>query len=157
MKKGLILSIIIIVILVTAHMVIYSGIRFFTVTGTSMSPSITDNDIIIVYPINIKYLNIGDIISYRHNINGKDYIFTHRIVKIDGNTINTKGDSIYIDDTYNITSDNIIGIMIGKVPYAGYVIRVVSSEIGYIIFIFIPAIILIVKEIKKIVKEIKSV
>jgi len=144
--------IIAIIITITIFTLSYSGMKFLTVSGTSMNPEITQDDVVIVKPIDIKYLAIGDIITYRRNIEGKNFDFTHRIIDIKSGIIKTKGDNLPNPDRYDIMPKDVVGKVIVKIPYVGSIIRFAHSSMGYLILIFIPSILLIAIEIKKIVK-----
>lgn len=152
MKIKLLIPIIIIIaliIFVTIYAV--SGIRLLTVTGTSMNPDITQNDIVVVVPTDTMSLEIGDVITYKLDMEGKNYMFTHRIVNIENGIIMTKGDNMPESDGYNVMSKDVVGMVVGTIPYIGGLIRFVHTTAGYLIFIFIPSILLIIREIKKIV------
>ena len=70
-----------------------------------MEPTLNVKDLIVVK----KTSNISknDIITY---IDGKDFI-THRVIKIEGNTLTTKGDSNNSDDV-RIDKSKVIGKVI---------------------------------------------
>ncbi len=140
------IAIIIIIIIIFT----LSDIRFLTVTGNSMNPDITQNDIVIVVPTDTKSLDIGDIITYKLDIGGKEYLFTHRIVDMDNGVIKTKGDNMPESDIYSIMPKDVVGRVVGEIPYIGFLIRSAHTTIGYLVFIFIPSIVLIIREIKKI-------
>lgn len=152
MKKKFVFIPIIVITIIIIILLTTSNIRFIMVVGTSMYPSITQDDIIIIKPIDPETLKIGDIIAYRYNIGEDNFASIHRVIDIRDGIIKTKGDNLSVPDRYGVMSENIVGIMIGKIPYVGYIIRFAGSEIGYIIFILIPAVILIMKETKKILK-----
>lgn len=144
-----IIIIIILIIIITIYIV--SDIRFLTVIGTSMNPDITQNDIVVVVPTDTRSLEIGDVITYKLYMGGKDYMFTHRIVNIDNGIITTKGDNMQESDGYNIMSKDVVGRVVWIIPYIGGLMRFVHTAAGYLIFIFIPSILLIMREIKKII------
>ncbi len=140
-------------IIIVITIFLYSRIMFLTVSGTSMSPSITQDDILIVFPIDTQLLKTGDIITYRYHTDGKLVTITHRIVDIHDGIIKTKGDYLSGQDSYYVISENVVGKVEYKVPYVGKLIRFTHSSIGYLIIILIPSILLIAIEIKKIVNR----
>lgn len=160
MKKKFMFIVITIIVIVSIIYILMFDIKILTVSGTSMNPSITQDDVVIVSPVDIKYLKIGDIITYRRNIDGKSVTITHRIVDIivdiNGGIIKTKGDSLSSEDRYDVNSKNIVGKVIGKIPYIGYLIRLVRTNTGYLIFILIPSIMLILREIKNMANKSKN-
>ena len=137
-------------VLIILLLILQMDLKFLTVTGTSMNPEITEKDVIIIAPADSKSLKVGDIISYNIELDGKPYIFTHRITAIGNGTIKTKGDFMPKEDSYNVSFQDVRGVVIGKIPYLGLVIRFASTTTGYILLILIPAILLIAKEIKKV-------
>ena len=151
MKIKLLVPIIILIIIVTIY--VTSDVRFLTVTGTSMNPRITQDDIVIVVPADIKSLEIGDIITYKLNMGKNRYLFTHRIVGMDNGIIKTRGDNMPETDGYSVMYEDVVGKVIAEIPYIGYMIRFSHTTIGYLTLILIPSIILIVIEIKKIISK----
>lgn len=78
------------------------GYTFFEVGSGSMSPTILSNDVIVV-KLNENY-QTNDIVTFRYG----DSIVTHRIVKINGDKIITKGDANNIRDL-SVNKDSMIG------------------------------------------------
>lgn len=113
------------------------GYSIFSTETGSMSKTIEKGDIVIV-KLGENTLNEKDIITYKSG----NAIITHRIKKIDGNTIIAKGDS-------NNTEDDPIekDMVIGKVVYIFNNVEVwkkVFSDIQVIVPICITIILLIV-------------
>lgn len=78
------------------------GYTFFQVVTGSMSGTIEINDIVIVRIT--KNVKENDIITYK---SGNDYV-THRVIRVQGNTIVTKGDANNTEDE-PITKDLVLG------------------------------------------------
>lgn len=78
------------------------GYSFFKVKTGSMSGTLEIDDIIVV-KLNSE-VNTNDIVTYETN----NILVTHRITKIEGETITTKGDANNAEDE-PITRDDIIG------------------------------------------------
>ncbi|HWQ95737.1 MAG TPA: signal peptidase I [Candidatus Methylomirabilis sp.] len=131
-------------------LILFSDISFLTVTGTSMDPLITQNDIIIIAPVNPYSLKVGDIITYERNIDGKSIKFTHRIISIKNGVIKTKGDSMPREDSYNVHQQDVKGIVVGKIPYIGMLPHFARTTAGYVLLILLPAFMLITNQIIKI-------
>lgn len=124
-------------------------LRFFTVTGSSMEPFITENDVVVVNTA-FNQLKVGEVITYRHVVDGREYLFTHRIVEIDGDVIKTKGDALKNPDNYVVSKKDVVGKVVFVLPFLGAFIRFASSLAGWVSFILIPSSILIAMEIRKI-------
>ena len=99
------------------------GYYFFTVLTGSMEDTLHVGDNIIVKKSN-EY-KVGDIITYKLE---KSYI-THRITKIDGDMITTKGDANNTEDI-PFSKDKILG----KLVYKGKVLNFLVKN-KFIIFI----------------------
>lgn len=130
------------------------GIKIFAVITGSMIPVYNIGDIIIVKDVTPKEIQKGDDIVYQ----GKDGSYrgktiTHRVVTIskkeDGNyRIITKGVANSGQDP-EIDQNQVIGKVIGKVPIINYILRIITN---IYVWMFIPVVILIKNNIKKIKK-----
>lgn len=101
----------------------------------------------------------GDIISFTRD-NDKKNIITHRIVsKVYSNDVIfdvsylTAGDANKQPDQGKIRPEQIIGKMIFSIPYVGYLIDFVKKPYGFILFVIIPATIIVYEELKSIKRE----
>ncbi|MBQ9853987.1 MAG: signal peptidase I [Bacilli bacterium] len=90
------------------------GYTIFEVASGSMQPAINQKDLIIV-KITDK-IKLNDIITYKI----EDDFITHRIIKIDGDTIYTKGDANTSED-YQIKKDKLIGKVVYVIPKFGFI------------------------------------
>lgn len=154
-NKFIFITIFSIIILIIIISFVILDIRFLTINGTSMNPSITRDDIIFISPVDAQSLKIGDVITYRRIIGGNGVTITHRIIYIHDGIIRTKGDNLEFPDRQDIVYKDVVGKVVAKIPYVGYLIRFVRSNIGYLIFIFIPTILLVIKEIKNMIQKSK--
>ena len=98
----------------------FFGYAFFQVTSGSMKDAINIDSIIAV-KIDDE-INEGDIITFKQ----KNDIITHRIIKINGDSITTKGDANNTEDK-PITKEDVIGKVIHIFPNAGIWIKVFSD------------------------------
>lgn len=107
------LLILVIVFLAGYYILRITGIiNIYIVETGSMEYKIHVDDYILLFKSN-KY-KIGDIVTYREN----DYFITHRITKIDGDKITTKGDANNMEDA-EINKKQIEG----KVIYYGGILN----------------------------------
>jgi len=155
-EKNLVLLISITMLAIVSTMVIWAAstgsILFLTGIGSSMEPTITQNDVIILVSANPELLRVGDIITYRREVDGGNKIIfvTHRIIEIDDGLIKTKGDALPEMDEYVVSLSDVKGKVVGRIPFAALLVRFVHTTHGYILFVLIPASLLIGMEIKKI-------
>lgn len=128
------------------------GIKIFAVITGSMIPVYNIGDIIIVKDVTPEEIQKGDDIVYQGKKGSyKNKIITHRVVTIsqkeDGNyRIITKGVANSGQDP-EINQTQVIGKVIGKVPIINWILRVITN---IYVWMFIPVIILIKNNIKKI-------
>lgn len=135
--------------------ILTSSIILLIGTGSSMELTITENDVIIVVPVDPELLKVGDIITYEREMDGgnKIILVTHRIIELDEGMIRTKGDAMPEADEHLVKPSDVKGKVIGKIPYAALLVRFVHTNLGYILFILIPAILIIFMEVRNILKH----
>lgn len=123
--------------------------HFMTVTGTSMEPTITSNDIIVIDSGETS-IELGTIISYYYQFedNPSLFIITHRVIGFAPEGYRTKGDGCAYADNYVVTPEDVIGVMRFKIPYLGALIHFANTLTGFLILVIVPALILIIQEIR---------
>ena len=166
-SKGIIKDIIIVVIGVLAIWIALQVIfgtenPFFVVSSGSMVPELEVYDVIIVQGNTpFEDVKVGDIIVfYRPSDQDKEEkrVIVHRVASIideDPFTIRTKGDAnpTSIPGTdFPITDEEYIGQVSYVVPQVGYITRILTPPINYIIIAVIVAV-MIAKQISKSKKE----
>ncbi len=146
--KGILKDIVIVAIGVLA---IWIGLQavfgtqnpFYVVSSGSMVPELQVYDVLVVQGhIPFEDIKVGDVIVFERPA-GHDRVIVHRVASIiDDNpkTIRTKGDAnpASIPGTdFPITEDEYIGKVAYVVPQIGFVTRVLSPPINYIIIAII--------------------
>lgn len=126
------------------------------VKSGSMEPAIMTGSIIVIKP-SPEY-KVGEIITFgkddKRNIPTSHRINATRMEQ--GKMLyTTKGDSNNSPDGKEISQNEIIGKVIFKMPYLGYVLDMARKPIGFIFLVGVPALAIIYDEIIKIVKEVK--
>ncbi len=146
-----------IIIVVVGIAIIWVGLRvafgtenpFYVVSSGSMIPNLNIFDVIIVQGnVPFEKINIGDIIVFnRPQIHDK--VIVHRVAEIlqnDPRIVRTKGDnnpgSIPGTD-FPITKQDYIGKVVYVIPQIGYVTRILTPPINYIIIAVIVGIMLV--------------
>jgi signal peptidase len=133
---------------------------FYVVSSGSMIPVLEVYDVLVVDgKVPFKDIQMGDIIVFNRP-NGHDRVIVHRVVAIlderdESKTVRTKGDAnpISIPGTdYPITDEEYIGKVAFVIPQIGYVTRILTPPINYIIIAVIVGI-MIVKQYSKGKKE----
>ncbi|MGB9003921.1 MAG: signal peptidase I [Nitrosotalea sp.] len=150
-----------IIIVVIGIAIIWIGLRvtlgtenpFYVVSSGSMIPNLNIFDVIVVNGnIPFDHLKVGDIIVFHAPT--EDLVIVHRVAEVLNQnplTIRTKGDanpgSIPGVD-FPIVQSNYIGKVVYVVPQIGYVTRILTPPINYIIIAVIVGI-MIVKQFGK--------
>jgi len=122
---------------------------FYVVSSGSMVPNLNVFDVIIVQGnVPFDHLKVGDIIVFNRP-NGHDRVIVHRVAEILNQNplvIRTKGDanpgSIQGTD-FPITKQDYIGKVEYVIPQIGYVTRILTPPINYIIIAVIIGIMLV--------------
>ncbi|MBP5678881.1 MAG: signal peptidase I [Bacilli bacterium] len=126
--------------------------RFFTVATGSMNGVYDINDVIAVKDCSTNDLKVGDDIAYlgsRSGLEGK--IIVHRIIRIEdasdgGKIFTTKGVNTNVEDPI-IKDQQVMGIVVGKIPIITQINHLVRSQLGFFSLIFCPLVVIIVLEI----------
>ncbi|MCX8168791.1 MAG: signal peptidase I [Candidatus Methanomethylicia archaeon] len=99
---------------------------FLVVASGSMEPTLNIGDIIVIRGVRTEDLKVGDIIVFnppKPYYNGIPWV--HRIISIQSiggeKYFRTKGDANLYPDPFTLTKENIIGIVIWKIPYLGLI------------------------------------
>ena len=128
------------------------GIKIFTVITGSMIPVYDIGDILIVKEVLPEKIKVEDDIVYQGEKGSfKGKTITHRVISIkkkdDGNYgIITKGVANFSQDP-EINQTQVLGKVIFKVPIISFILKIITN---IYLWMFIPVIILIIKNIKKI-------
>ena len=135
----------------------------YTIVSPSMVPAINVLDVVVTMRVNSpEDLEKGDIITF----NSTDYrysgvLVTHRIVDIEKTTsgeylYTTKGDNNNTQDSLRISFDEIYGRVLFRIPKIGYIQYYLSSILGWVAIIIVPAVMIIGYDVYKLVKTLRS-
>jgi signal peptidase I len=149
--ESTILALMIVGIVGLVAMRIWGG-QILSVQTASMVPTIRSKDAVIVKPVPVGELKVGDIISYR-SPNQPRVVITHRLVAIDhaGDRLTTAGDSSGIKDP-TFSSQLVAGKAIALAPKFGLVIDILHNPYGLVAAIYLPALLVIVVEARQLVR-----
>jgi len=159
-----------IVIVVVGVLVIWFGLQavfgtqnpFYVVSSGSMIPELQVYDVLVVQGNDpFEEVKVGDIIVFNRP-SGHDRVIVHRVSAIiddDPYTIRTKGDAnpASIPGTdFPVTEEEYIGQVEYVIPQIGYITRIITPPINYIIIAVIVGI-MIAKQITKKKKQEKKI
>lgn len=100
--------------------------------GRSMEPTIPIGSAVVIEPVSAAQLRVGDVVTIR--VGPKPSVFTHRVVRLltlDGQPyIETKGDANARPDPATTPASAIIGRVDWSIPFAGYLLALMSLPMG---------------------------
>jgi len=134
---------------------LWGDTRYEPVYTGSMEPAIPVGSVVVIKPANPDTLKVGDIICFKIESESSTTV-THRIINITDEGFITKGDANEDPDQWIVKKENVIGKVIAVIPYLGYLGYFVRTPVGFTLLIIIPASLLIILEIKNIIKETKQ-
>jgi len=136
------------------------GVPFDTrsvLTG-SMEPAIPTGSIVFIVPKDT--YGEGDIITYSRKASQMEIPITHRIMgaeMVDGQFIYvTQGDANEYADTAAVYEDEVLGKVVGHVPFLGKLLDVARTPFGFAALIVIPALLVIFDESRKIIRIVRE-
>ena len=139
----------IVVIVVSPVLPTNMSITSYVIVSDSMYPTIKKGSIALIKKADVSSVSAGDIIAFTSPNNSKDTI-VHRLVTISGDKYITKGDNNNIEDKWDLNPSNILGKVFLTIPYFGYAAIYIKTAKGFLIFIGVPAMMLLALQLKKI-------
>jgi signal peptidase len=135
----------------------FTGKNFFNayiVSSGSMEPAVRTGSVVIVAPQSA--YKVTDIITYYAGQDKKSTT-THRIVAADNGSFRVAGDANEEPDPNLVPKEKIIGTVRFSVPFVGYLAASAKTPKGFILFVIVPATIIIYEELKALFFEFKKV
>ena len=132
-----------------------------TLTG-SMEPAIPVHSLVVVQQTDPAELQVGDIITFEATEGAlDDALNTHRIVQIDegsaGPVFHTKGDANAVEDAQTVSADHVIGRVVFVSAGLGVIVSLLTNPLLFFPLIVVPLAVLLVLEIRKMVKSAREV
>jgi signal peptidase len=124
----------------------------YVVTSSSMSPSIGAGSVVFVSDVPAAAVVEGDVITFEPGGQSSPERVTHRVVDVlDGGgdrRFRTKGDANENVDPETVGADQLVGHVKFHVPLIGYAVRFAGSQYGIMALVIVPAILLVVTELR---------
>lgn len=121
--------------------------KLLVVQSGSMEPALSRGSVVIVVPA--KEYSIGDIVTFQKDSLPKSTV-THRINdKKESNgkiAFVTKGDANNVADSDLLYQDRIVGKVMMGIPFLGYPVNFAKTQLGFLLIVIIPAIVIIYSE-----------
>lgn len=133
-------------------------ISLYTIISPSMTPNINIYDVVVSKKVKSpNEIKVGDVITFISTSQiSRGMTVTHRVVEIikdeNGIAYKTKGDNNLSPDGAPAEYNNVIGKVVLKIPKLGRLQEFISSKGGWIIAIVLPALIIIISDIVKIIR-----
>ncbi len=134
----------------------------YIIISPSMDPTIKVEDAIIILREEPTDLKVGDIITFlSSDPRYSGLTITHRIVGIEKSEngdlfFRTKGDNNNAEDSALVSSKNIFGRVILKIPKIGYIQSLLMQSYGWVLLVVIPCLGIVIYDIIKLVKSIRG-
>lgn len=162
-KKQIVTSLIFVALLIILTFTIFlptfeGDIHFLTVRSGSMEPEIKTGNVVVSTKIDPSSIKIGDVITFHYTSDeNPNRCYTHRVYDIiktndDSYVFQTKGDNNEDVDAKYVKPSEVIGRVCLVLPYFGYLGEFARSLAGYILFLVLPTVLIILFEIRRIFK-----
>ena len=129
------------------------GWELQVVLSGSMQPTLPPGSVSFVQPTSPQTFKVGDLLVFALLRDPSQQV-THRIVSVRGEggslEFQTKGDANNAADVDWVPAANVRGAVRWYIPYIGYAVPYMRSPWGYVLFVIVPAIIIIIGETKRI-------
>ena len=130
----------------------------YTIISPSMEPNIKVYDVVMSVDASPSEIKVGDVITFisTWDIN-YGMTVTHRVVSVSKTNagvyqFTTKGDNNQSPDGAVVTSENLIGKVVIRIPQLGKLQFFLATKTGWFLVVFIPAMIVIILDVIKIFK-----
>lgn len=135
-----------------------AGYQMYMVISGSMQPAFDTGSLIFVKAAEPSDIAIGDIITFQGS-GGAGYLTTHRVVDINqGEKLSfvTRGDANNVNDPKPVPAENLVGKVSLAIPYLGYILGFLQTRQGLILLVFIPGLLVIVLEVRNLMRYAKE-
>src|SRR4030042_3243718 len=134
----------------------FFGFTLLNVMGGSMNPAIPAGSVAVVQPFAASKIKVGDIIAYQLEKEQSSPV-AHRVVEVFSQrgsiSFQTRGDNNLEADKSLVPSTGVIGKVRFHIPLLGFLLYFVKQPLGYGLLIGLPALTIIIIEIKSIARQ----
>lgn len=109
------------------------GYEVIQITGDDMEPDLYSGDVIVIKPVDISDVDIGDIITFQIGYNK----ITHKVVSKGNGTVSTQGSNLDTIDALSVMNDNIRGKVLTKLENGAHFIMFITNPGNMVIVICI--------------------
>lgn len=121
------------------------GLDVYYVETDSMTPALQVGCAVFDKEVSFDEIEVNDIITFTNDEESK--FCTHRVVEIDeeGKSLVTKGDNNSMRDPYNTDFKYVKGKVVFKLPYFGYLFRILNTAAARITAVSLAVVLLAVE------------
>lgn len=134
------------------------GYKALVVTSGSMEPAVPAGSMIFIKKA--ESIQKNDIVTFRMGLDPKS-LTTHRVIdvkEVKGKTMyQTKGDAVKELDIELVSAERVAGKMIFFIPLVGYPVAFVKTQMGVVMLVLMPAVIIVYEELKSIGREVTAI
>ena len=156
--SGLVITALLVMAASSLYVTQFRGGKFLSVQSASMIPTFSKGDLVEVNRVPYASLSVGDVITFKSAENN-NALFTHRIIQAPTNQnsfkIVTKGDANQGPDM-PIPVTSVLGKVSHSVPKLGFLVDIVTKPLGLLLLIYIPALSIVIGELKKLARHYKQ-
>lgn len=149
---NLVLGICVLLLLATFLAPTFLGLTFNTILSGSMEPAIKTGAMTATSKVAPEKIKVGDVIGFK--VEGIDIPVCHRVIEVveteEGIGFLTKGDANEESDTWVVKPENLIGRVVFRLSWFGYVANFIKQPYGFGLLIGLPAVIIVAIEVKSI-------
>lgn len=131
------------------------GGKLLSVQTGSMVPALQRGDLVAIMGVPKSQIVVGDVVTYI-NPRNKNQTITHRVVELPSASnyqkFIVKGDANPLPDN-PVDPSTVLGKVEFSAPFAGFAVDFVRKPIGLAMLIYIPAIIIVVDEIRRLTRH----
>jgi signal peptidase I len=143
----LVLGLLVAVALVVVALPLVSKGEWRTVQTGSMEPHVAPGDVVLLAPSQDSP-EVGDVVAFPDPLQ-PDRDVLHRVVARDEQgALVTRGDANDVDDPWTVAPSEVIGTEVVSIPKLGFLVSTVASDLGILIFLVIPALLIVFNESK---------
>ncbi len=132
----------------------------YVIISPSMVPNINVLDAVVTMRVDAKELQKNDVITFvSKDPTHSGITVTHRIVGVKQTesgsyAYRTKGDNNNVEDQTLVSYDDVIGKVMIRIPYIGYLQQFLTTRFGWLLVIVLPCLFIVVGDIVKLVKTV---
>jgi signal peptidase len=147
---GFALAILLMVAAAFTYLAPHLGWRLNAVLSGSMEPALKVGGLVVTHAIEPEAIVVGDILVFRP-VAVEENMISHRVVGVVRNSplsFQTKGDANDTPDSFIVPAQNVVGKIAFHIPFLGYATQFLKTAPGFFLALVIPALAIIVADIK---------